>query len=125
MSLRTTHTHPRVPQLRLLAQIPSTEELKSKGLEFSTIDRYQGRDKPAIVLSLVRSNQNGKCGRLLEDFRRLNVAVSRAKHKLVIVGSFSTLTKGSDVLRPVLQKIKQRNQIVQLPQNATQSYKQV
>jgi len=61
----------------------------------------------------------------LDDFRRLNVAVSRAKYKLVIIGSFTTLTKGSDVLRPVLQKIQQRNQIVQLPENATQSYKQM
>jgi len=120
-----SQTSSSTPKLRLLEQNPSVEEWKSKGLEFSTIDRYQGRDKPAIVLSLVRSNQHGNCGRLLEDFHRLNVAVSRAKYKLVIIGSFTTLTKGSDVLRPVLQKIQQRNQILQLPENATQSYKQV
>jgi DNA replication ATP-dependent helicase Dna2 len=99
------------------------EEWKSKGLELSTIDRYQGRDKPAIVISFVRSNASGNSGRLLEDFRRLNVAVSRAKRKLVMIGSFTTLNKGSDVLRPVLQNMRRRNQIVKLPEDALQRYK--
>jgi DNA replication ATP-dependent helicase Dna2 len=98
------------------------EEWKSKGLELSTIDRYQGRDKPAIVISFVRSNTSGNSGRLLEDFRRLNVAVSRAKRKLVMIGSFTTLNKGSDVLRPVLQNMRRRNQIVKLPEDALQRY---
>lgn len=99
------------------------EEWKSKGLELSTIDRYQGRDKPAIVISFMRSNSSGNAGRLLEDFRRLNVAVSRAKRKLVMIGSFATLNKGSDVLRPVLQKMRHRKQIVRLPEDALQRYK--
>lgn len=99
------------------------EAWKAKGLELSTIDRYQGRDKSAIVISFVRSNTSGNSGRLLEDFRRLNVAVSRAKRKLVMIGSFTTLEKGSDVLRPVLQNMRRRNQIVELPEDALQRYR--
>ena len=48
-------------------------------LEVLTIDKYQGRDKDAILLSLVRSNSACNAGRLLLDWRRFNVAVTRAK----------------------------------------------
>ena len=48
-------------------------------LEVLTIDKYQGRDKDAILLSLVRSNLARNAGRLLLDWRRFNVAVTRAK----------------------------------------------
>jgi DNA replication ATP-dependent helicase Dna2 len=96
--------------------------MKKAGLEISTIDRYQGRDKAAIVISLVRSNTEGKSGRLLEDFRRLNVAISRAKRKLIIVGSMKTLTKGSDVLRPVLQSMSRQGWVESLPHNAIEMY---
>lgn len=44
-----------------------------------TIDRCQGRDKPVILLSFVRSNAKGSVGTLLSDAARLNVAVTRAK----------------------------------------------
>lgn len=92
---------------------------KTEGLEISTIDRYQGRDKPAIVLSFVRSNHKHKVGRLLEDVRRLNVAVSRAKCKLVMIGSFSTLFEGSEALRPALDRILKQGKIVELPNDAS------
>ena len=92
----------------------SINESKRMGLECGTVDVFQGRDKPVIILSLVRSNQEGKAGRLLQDFRRLNVAFSRAKQKLVMVGSFSTLYAGSDVMRPVLDSIRQRNWVYSL-----------
>lgn len=48
-------------------------------VEVLTIDRYQGRDKPVILLSFVRSNAKGAMGTLLSDAARLNVAVTRAK----------------------------------------------
>lgn len=85
---------------------------KAQGLEVSTIDRYQGRDKDAIVLSFVRSNPKGKVGRLLEDFRRLNVAVTRAKCKLVMVGSYSTLLAGSTHLRASLERLKLEGRVI-------------
>ena len=87
------------------------------GLEVSTIDRYQGRDKSVIVLSFVRSNEKGNVGRLLEDFRRLNVAVTRAKCKLIMIGSWSTLYSGSHVLRPVLDRLQSHGCVLELPQH--------
>ena len=98
-------------------------EAKRNGLEFSTIDRFQGKDKSVIILSFVRSNVKGKAGMLLNDFRRLNVAVSRAKQKLIMIGSASTLHKGSsDVLRPLLDKISSKGWIEKLPKNAHTMY---
>ena len=55
------------------------------------MDKCQGRDYACVVLSLVRSNGDGSIGALLSDWRRLNVAFSRAKRKLIVVGSRSTL----------------------------------
>jgi DNA replication ATP-dependent helicase Dna2 len=105
-------------QLRLLEASSSIGTWKSAGLELSTIDRYQGRDKDVIILSFVRSNNKGKVGRLLEDFRRLNVAVTRAKYKLIMVGSFQTLYQGSDALRPVLERVKQGHHCIHLPETS-------
>lgn len=63
------------------------------GLEVLTVDRFQGRDKAAVVLSLVRCNGAGGAGRLLADWRRINVAVTRAQRKLLFVGSAATLAE--------------------------------
>ncbi|KAL5315528.1 hypothetical protein ACEPPN_016396 [Leptodophora sp. 'Broadleaf-Isolate-01'] len=60
-------------------------------LEMHTADRFQGRDKDVIILSLVRSNEAGSIGELLKDWRRINVAFTRAKTKLLVVGSKETL----------------------------------
>ncbi len=69
------------------AQIAAVEQrLKDYccgGVEVHTVDRFQGRDKHVIVLSLVRSNATNDVGELLKDWRRLNVAISRARCKLV------------------------------------------
>jgi len=104
-------------QLRLLEECSVLAPLINSGLELSTIDRYQGRDKSVIVLSFVRSNQKGNVGRLLEDFRRLNVAVTRAKCKLIMIGSFSTLYSGSEVLRPVLDRLRGSDRVQELPEH--------
>ncbi|KAK4943855.1 DNA replication endonuclease-helicase Dna2 [Elasticomyces elasticus] len=69
-------------------------------VEMHTADKYQGRDKEAVILSCVRSNENSHVGDLLKDWRRVNVAVTRARSKLLILGSKSTL-RGSGV--PILQ----------------------
>ncbi|KAF3761458.1 Dna2-domain-containing protein, partial [Cryphonectria parasitica EP155] len=63
-------------------------------IEMHTADRFQGRDKEVVILSLVRSNEACNIGDLLKDWRRINVAFTRAKTKLLVVGSKSTL-KGS------------------------------
>lgn len=98
-------------QVRLLDASPQVSLWKQQGLECSTIDRYQGREKSVILLSFVRSNTKGKVGRLLSDPRRLNVAVSRAECKLIMIGSLSTLNAGSKVLRPALERLKSKDGI--------------
>ena len=52
-------------------------------LEIDTVDGFQGREKEAIVISLVRSNERGEIG-FLSDLRRMNVAMTRARRKLLI-----------------------------------------
>ena len=102
-------------QLRLMDDCESLHQMKMEGVEMSTIDKYQGRDKEAIVLSFVRSNAGGKVGRILQDFRRLNVAVSRARSKLILIGSMKTLYSGSDVLKSALDRIVTEGVVVKLP----------
>ncbi len=59
-------------------------------LEIDTVDGFQGREKEAVVISLVRSNSIGEIG-FLSDARRMNVALTRAKRKLIIIGDSATL----------------------------------
>ncbi|ELK32359.1 DNA2-like helicase [Myotis davidii] len=62
-------------------------------VEVNTVDKYQGRDKSIILVSFVRSNKDGTLGELLKDWRRLNVAITRAKHKLILLGCVSSLNR--------------------------------
>ncbi|MCJ1248384.1 Tripartite DNA replication factor [Trapelia coarctata] len=70
----------------------------ASAVEMHTADKFQGRDKEVIVLSLVRSNDAANVGDLLKDWRRVNVALTRARTKLIIVGSWDTMRKGSELL---------------------------
>ncbi len=58
--------------------------------EIDTVDAFQGREKDVVILSFVRSNSREKIG-FLRDYRRLNVSISRAKCKLILIGDFKTL----------------------------------
>lgn len=77
-------------------------------VEVETVDRYQGRDKPLIVLSCVRSNARAEVGALLADVRRLNVALTRAKYRLVVIGSRRTLAGGCPSFARMLGLMEQR-----------------
>ena len=56
----------------------------------NTIDAFQGQERPIIIISLVRSNSASEIG-FLSDYRRLNVAMTRAQQRLIIIGDSSTL----------------------------------
>lgn len=84
-------------QLALLSSL--LQDQVSKGLEILTADQAQGRDKNCIIVSLVKSNEYARTGELLKDWRRLNVAFTRAKQKLVIVGSRRTMQQADGVAR--------------------------
>lgn len=63
---------------------------KSSSLTIKTIDGFQGEERDVIYISLVRSNDNQEIG-FLSDLRRMNVALTRAKRKLVVLGDSATI----------------------------------
>ena len=58
----------------------------------NTVDGFQGQERDVILISLVRANEDGQIG-FLNDLRRMNVAITRARMKLIILGDASTLTR--------------------------------
>jgi predicted DNA helicase len=78
---------PYAAQVRLLREL-----LTTPGLEIDSVDGFQGREKEAVVISLVRSNPRGEIG-FLGDLRRMNVAMTRARRKLVVAGDSATLAR--------------------------------
>jgi ATP-dependent RNA/DNA helicase IGHMBP2 len=70
----------------------SQEEIKK--ISINTVDAFQGQERDVILMSLTRSNAEGIIG-FLADERRLNVAMTRARHKLVLVGDSATLASNS------------------------------
>ncbi|EFA82561.1 DEAD/DEAH box helicase domain-containing protein [Heterostelium album PN500] len=70
----------------------TTQALPYADIDIFTIDKYQGKDKDCILISMVRNNNQELIGDLLKDWRRLNVSFTRAKKKLLIIGSLSTLS---------------------------------
>ncbi|KAF8979793.1 Tripartite DNA replication factor [Entomortierella lignicola] len=103
-------------QLKILSRLLRARPL----LDIHTVDRYQGRDKDCVIVSLVRSNSERHVGELLKDWRRINVAFTRAKKKLVVFGSRLTL-QGSPVFEQFLRLMEQQNWVLKLaPQSQHQ-----
>ena len=70
-------------------------------LEVSTVDGFQGREKEAIIISMVRSNPNREIG-FLREFRRMNVAITRAKSFVCLIGDKETV-KGDQFLNNLVE----------------------
>ncbi len=82
-------------QVRYLRKLISQERrLKSvrKSISVNTVDGFQGQERDIIVVSLVRNNEEGQIG-FLRDLRRMNVAMTRARMKLIIIGDAPTLCR--------------------------------
>ena len=62
------------------------------GLEIGSVDGFQGREKEAVVISFVRSNERGEVGFLADD-RRTNVAITRARRHLAVIGDSATISR--------------------------------
>ncbi|KAG4305313.1 hypothetical protein PORY_001483 [Pneumocystis oryctolagi] len=88
-----------------------------KMIEIDTIDSFQGRDKDCVIISFVRSNNNNQIEKLLCDWRRLNVAFTRAKSKLIFFGSKSTL-KLAEIFSTFFDLLTDKQWIYNLPKDA-------
>ncbi|KAG9694799.1 DNA helicase, partial [Aureobasidium melanogenum] len=90
-------------QLAVLSQL-----LKERfvGIELGSIDGFQGREKEAVIVSLVRSNAEHEVGFLAEK-RRLNVAMTRPKRHLCVVGDSETVGRGSKFLKSWMEFLEE------------------
>ncbi|GLV38467.1 DNA replication helicase/nuclease 2 [Carabus blaptoides fortunei] len=98
---------------RLVANIT---DFDCSAVEMNTVDQYQGRDKDVIIYSCTKSRKASKTKtvsgyEILEDKRRLTVAITRAKHKLIIIGDFLTLK--TKVVSNLLYKHNNSNTVTQ------------
>ncbi|XP_004393777.1 PREDICTED: DNA replication ATP-dependent helicase/nuclease DNA2 [Odobenus rosmarus divergens] len=89
-------------------------------VEVNTVDKYQGRDKSIILVSFVRSDKDGPLGELLKDWRRLNVAITRAKHKLILLGCVPSLNRYPP-LGKLLDHLNSEKLIMDLPSEEHES----
>lgn len=94
---------------------------ENRGIEMLTADRFQGRDKDCVIISLVRSNDRNDPGSLLKEWRRVNVAITRAKSKLIIIGSKKTL-KNLKTIDAFMKILDSRGWFYDLPLGADKYY---
>ncbi|CAN5437066.1 hypothetical protein BH10BAC2_BH10BAC2_38840 [soil metagenome] len=71
-------------------QVAAAKEVLPAAMRISTIDSFQGQEKEIIIISLVRSNDDGDIG-FLKDYRRMNVAITRAQEQLFVIGDSATI----------------------------------
>jgi superfamily I DNA and/or RNA helicase len=80
-------------------------------IEVKSVDAYQGRERDLIIFSTVRSNRQGNVG-FLSDWRRMNVAITRARSGLLVVGDADTLKDGDRHWNAFVQWCEQMDCIV-------------
>ncbi|CAN8062186.1 unnamed protein product [Agarophyton chilense] len=93
-----------------LSELVNSNDHTSGSCQVFTVDQYQGKDNRCILVSFVRGKKN-PIGPLLHDWRRINVAITRAKEKLILIGSAETLAKGSFFLEKMICWLRNRNSV--------------
>jgi len=83
------------------------KRIENNNIEVDTVDGFQGREKEIIILSLVRSNKKNNIG-FLKDLRRLNVSITRAKKKLIIIGDSNTI-KTNQTYANLIEYVKEND----------------
>ena len=75
-------------------------------ISINTVDGFQGQERDIILISMVRSNDEGQIG-FLRDLRRMNVAITRARMKLIVIGNSQTLCRNRfyDSLKKYIEQI--------------------
>ena len=118
------------PYNRQIQWIRESLPQEASAVEVSTVDKFQGRDKTCIIVSFVRSNPEAyvshsslthldhdvhgrNAGTLLEDWRRINVSMTRARAKLIFIGDTWTL-KSVPFLARIVDYMKEKDIIWQL-----------
>lgn len=75
-----------------VAQVKKIRVMAPERMEICSVDSFQGREKEVVILSLVRSNETGEVG-FLSDTRRMNVAMTRARRLLIVIGDSATISR--------------------------------
>jgi superfamily I DNA and/or RNA helicase len=91
-------------QVKRIRLALSEERFPNLALRIGTVDRFQGMERSVIIASFVRNNPNGKIG-FAEDFRRINVALSRAKELLIVTGCSNLFSSASGLYQNVLYEV--------------------
>lgn len=89
------------------AQVSAAKKQLPENIKCSTIDGFQGQEDEVILISLVRNNEEGQIG-FLSDYRRMNVALTRSKSKLYVVGDSVTLA-GDEFYQSFIDYVEANN----------------
>lgn len=81
-----------------------------RAIKVDTVDAFQGSEKELIIVSFVRSNDEGQVG-FLDNEARLNVSLTRAKKRLVLIGDWNTLISGSELYEKLYEHLTQQTNL--------------
>lgn len=90
----------------------SAPGLLSPDPSFNTVDGFQGQEKDIIILSCVRSGPNLSSIGFLRDFRRMNVALTRAKSSLFVIGNAATLERSDAKWKTIVGDARDRGLLI-------------